>query len=258
MTGTTNRPSFPAIDTSGNSGKGGWYLLTPITPISDNSANNRAGYLAKHDKSDDTNDYLKRSNFFQMLLDNMILDDQSSKSSIATLFANDTIKNLSDRNEFRILPSVYYLDHTQKNYDGTNVTDGSMNTYGFDPNVGCFPSKYWKELDLDNLSNSGYTDLSAAIDAHTLGEKGVANHEVCWPVFEDTTDISNGNGSDIHEAIFNSSFTQAQTLNALQNRVVGLKCDNPNSLLNVRVNMGTCYWVYIQKFDFPGNLRIQS
>ena len=52
MKGTYKRASFPAIDTSNNDGKGGWYLLTPITPISDSSANHRAGYLAEFGQSD--------------------------------------------------------------------------------------------------------------------------------------------------------------------------------------------------------------
>ena len=252
MSRTYNRPSFPAIDTSGNEDKGGWYLLTPITPISESSANNRAGYLAVTNDNTGISDYLKRSNFFQMLLDNMILDDQSDKIGLSGEIGSSDVRNVAACKGFRVQPTVYYMDHTQKNYDGSDIDnpDGSMNTYGFDPNSACLPSKCWKTFNLNDLSNSGYIATSPAIDAHTLGANAESNKPVCWPVLN-TSDF--GTDADDNWNIMTRLNTQG--INAADNRLVAKDYDNANSLLNVRVNMGTCYWVYIQKLDFPGNRR---
>lgn len=279
-TGNATFLSFPAIDTS--KGNGAWYLLTPITPIKQNPIKNIAGYM------DGSNvlhgDYMRRSNLFQMIVDNLVIEDFSygtaltnereSSSSPQTTITNieewfSNIDNFAECDLINIQGKMYYMDHTRVQKDGktkiTRTEEASMNTYGFLPTEVCLPSAAWQELDLTVLDAS-YTETTLqANEAHnrafykefTNGLHGYASHpdrsqssiQLCPP-----TGLQVLTGPDAAQRVFGDD----TPITSFDSRVVIDFVDNnppPNTYLNVRVDLGKSYWVFFRKLEaYSSNL----
>lgn len=267
--------SFPAIDTSKDNG--GWYLLTPITPIEQDKGRNIAGYI---DASNILNgDYMRRSNLFQMIVDNLVIEDFSYGTTLTSeregTQQNTSITTIKEWFEssayntgvcaglFNIQDKMYYMDHTRVEKDGKTkiirTQEASMNTYGFSANEACLPSAAWQELDLTVLDAS-YTETTSLptrgrnrefYKGFTNGVHGYAEHpdpgqssiQLCPPqklqVLQTRQAAQRVFGNDTTITSFDSRVVIDFSGNA------SLK----NTYLNVRVDLGKSYWVYIRKLQ---------
>lgn len=271
-TGNATFLSFPAIDTS--KGNGAWYLLTPITPIQEISGRNIAGYV---DTSNILNgDYMRRSNLFQMIVDNLVIEDFSSGTtlthenekntilpainSIQSWFGNN-FDNIVECELFNIQDKMYYMDHTRVEKNGrtkiSTTEEASMNTYGFLPTEVCLPSAAWQELDLTVLDTS-YTDATNTggrnrefYKEFTNGVHGYATHpdrsqssiQLCPP-----TGLRVLTGQNAANRVFGDD----TPITSFDSRVViDFKDSKPpaNTYLNVRVDLGKSYWVFFRKLE---------
>ena len=269
-TGKATFLSFPAIDTS--KGNGAWYLLTPITPIKQNENKNIAGYV---DASNILNgDYMRRSNLFQMIVDNLVIEDFSYGTTLTSeregTAATTAITNIEDWfgnfdnfaecELFNIQDKMYYMDHTRVEKNGRTkilrTQEASMNTYGFLPTEVCLPSAAWQELNLAVLDTS-YSNPQRS-DARnrefykefTNGVHGYATHpnssessiQLCPP-----TGLQVLKGNDAAKRVFGND-----TTTTFDSRVViDFKSNDPprNTYLNVRVDIGKSYWVFFRKLE---------
>lgn len=270
-TGRTYGLSFPTIDTSETSGgsNGGWYLLTPITPIKEDKNKGIAGYIDASNILD--GDYMRRSNFFQMLVDNLVIEDFSSGTqsdhysksgnttsitSVMDWFESGFYDNLVESQKLNIQDKVYYMDHTIINKSDNKLdNDNSMNTWGFSPNSACLPSAAWRELNLNHLDTS-YANIGGIHNRREYhkfqnGIHGLAvdpnPNETVKPL-NPPINLLVLTGEEAAKRVFGED----TSITSFDSRIViDFKESNTNfsTYLNIRVDIGKCYWVYIRQFQ---------